>query len=194
VDAPTSVPSTTSSVALGVCQKTALPKTSVNTCAAYKLIKTAFDAATTNSAPLSDIFGASVRLAFHDAGETDLTSTDSLGPDGCLSQSSSNAGLIETTSLVNTLLEPMWQQYCDKMSRADFWVLFAKLSVEKADPTHSISIPFHFGRTDNLECDGGAGRLPSAGQGQSELTRVFVDQMGLSIQDAGDPLLLVLIM
>ncbi len=127
-----------------------------------------------------------MRLAFHDAGEMDQTSSDSLGPDGCLSESGSNAGLVETDSLVNTLLEPIWQQHCDKISRADFWVLFAKLSIEKADSTHSMRVAFQFGRQDVTTCNAGIGRLPSADFGLSEFERVFVNQMGLTLGEGGE--------
>jgi len=52
-----------------------------------------------NPLALSDIFGQSIRLAFHDAGEIDLTnSTDFMGPDGCISNTRPNSGLFETTS------------------------------------------------------------------------------------------------
>jgi catalase (peroxidase I) len=171
---------------VGACQKTAVrPSTATNICSIYKSIKTSFDAATSDKSALSSIYGVAVRLAFHDAGEVDLNSVDSNGPDGCLAQVGDSSGLLETTSLVTTLIEPMWQQYCDKMSRADFWVLFAKLSLEKSS-AYNMSIPFHFGRVDNAVCDTGAGRLPAAGLGLDEFKRVFVNQMGLTLSDAGN--------
>ena len=42
-----------------------------------------------------------------------------------------------------TLLEPIWQRYCDLISRGDFWALIGKLSVEKADPTGTIDITYY---------------------------------------------------
>jgi len=97
--------------------------TQAGVCAAYKGIKTAFySQLPTDPFALSDIFGQSIRLAFHDAAEADVTqSSDLMGPDGCISNSASNNGLIESTSYVTTLLEPIWQMYCDSMSRGDFW-------------------------------------------------------------------------
>lgn len=108
-----------------------------------------------------------------------------MGPDGCMSSSGDNAGLIEANSLVRTVLEPIWQKYCDTISRADFWALFAKLVVEKADPTHTIRIPFQYGRVDSVACEAGAGRLPNAQLGRNMLQQVFVTQMGLTMNDAG---------
>lgn len=62
----------------------------------------------------SQILGKVVRLAFHDAAEYDQSSTDTLGVDGCLSNDFQNKGLIEETSIVNTLIEPIWQTWCIK--------------------------------------------------------------------------------
>eukprot|EP01034_Spumella_vulgaris_P027815 gene27815-34594_t len=174
----------------GICAKTngaSLVSSKAGTCVAYKGMQAAFDAATSDSLGAlvqSNIFGIAVRLAFHDAGEFDQTSSDLMGSDGCLSDSTDNAGLVELTSLVNTIIEPVWQQYCDSISRADFWVLWAKLSAEKADPTGTLSIAYQYGRKDNSECDAGEGRLPSGAKGMDEITRVFVTQMGLTLNDA----------
>jgi len=57
----------------------------------------------------SNLYGKAVRLAWHDAGETDIRTNDTMGPDGCLSNSSDNNGLVEDTSLVYTFIEPLWQ-------------------------------------------------------------------------------------
>jgi len=135
---------------------------------------------------LSDILGQSVRLAFHDAGEIDIRSTtDTLGPDGCLSQTAANAGLIESTSQVLLTLEPMWQSVCDKISRADFWALFAKLSVEyAAGGLSNINIPYQYGRVDKRTCPVPVDRLPNSQQGISMIQTVFGSQMGLTLTDA----------
>ena len=139
----------------------------------------------------SDLFGKSVRLAFHDAGEVDLTKpTDTMGPDGCLSSSGDNAGLVEPTSPVVTILEPIWQQYCDKISRADFWVLFAKLvlqytALQNNNGFYSISINYQYGRKDKKYCEAGKGRLPNAQNGVKAIKQLFVNQMGLTMNDAG---------
>ncbi len=114
----------------------------------------------------SKFFGSVIRLAFHDAAEVLVfDSSDRYGPDGCLSRSQDNIGLIESSKLTSTVIEPMWQRHCSTgISRADFWVLLAKLVVEKSALLGSavVTVPFYYGRKDNLECDGGKGRLPSA--------------------------------
>ncbi len=146
----------------------------------------AFAAATSasqGSFAQSNIFGAAVRLAFHDAGEFDQTSSDAFGPDGCLSSSDDHAGLVEATSLVQTVIEPIWQQWCDKISRADFWALFAKMAAEAADPTRQLKIAFQYGRKDNAVCLDNH-RMPTAQGGLTEISRVFVTQMGLTLTDA----------
>lgn len=133
----------------------------------------------------SQLFGAALRLAFHDAGEINLSSADSLGPDGCLSldPASGNQGLIELVEEPSAIMEPIWQKYCDKISRADFWVYFGKLVTEKA-ATAVVTVDFHYGRKDNIECSGGTGRLPDASLGLAEINRVFTTQMGLTLVDA----------
>lgn len=119
------------------------------------------------------------------AGEVDITKSDTMGPDGCLSPTSDSAGLIESTSLVNTILEPIWQNHCNQISRADFWALFGKLIVETATPGQAIQIPFQYGRKDSAQCIAGEGRLPSDTQrGLDTLNQVFVTQMGLTLNDA----------
>ena len=81
----------------------------------------------------SRLFGSALRLVFHDAAEMSSDAADRLGADGCLSQSSDNAGLVEATSLAATVIESAWQKYCGQgISRADFWVLFAKLCAERS--------------------------------------------------------------
>jgi hypothetical protein len=164
-----------------------LQPTKGNICRAYNIIQNSFETWIPNSTYIlerSNIFGSAIRLAFHDAGEADLLlSEDKLGPDGCLSPSSDSAGLLESFSKVVTLFEPLWQRTCDLISRADFWVLLAKLSLEKSS-NHSMEIPFQFGRQDNRHCQHGEGRLPETIGGLGEITRVFVQQMGLTIEDA----------
>lgn len=140
---PTFRPSTalpTITPSLGAfCKKTngiSVPKNATGTCVAYKSILKEFQAAIPGSAfGQANLFGQAIRLAFHDSGEADITTTDFMGPDGCLSSSSDNAGLIEPTSLVFTVLEPIWQNYCNLISRADFWALAAVFAIQAAEPT-----------------------------------------------------------
>lgn len=160
--------------------------TKQNICQVYSITLNSFQSyiSNLNLMEKSQLYGAAVRLAFHDAGKYDQFWIDEFGPDGCLSKFPENAGLIEPDGIVNTIIESMWQNVCDKISRADFWVLFAKLVIEEADPTHKISIPFHYGRIDAQTCDGGAFRLPGGQLGIDEFQRVFVFQMGLTLHDA----------
>lgn len=132
----------------------------------------------------ADLFGQALRYVFHDAGEFDLNTGDLFGPDGCISDTGSNNGIKESESLVESVMEPIWQLVCDRMSRADFFVLFAKLVIEEADTTGTIDIPYQYGRRHSTDCSGGAGRLPSAQFGLLDLNNFFVGKMGLSINDA----------
>jgi len=149
-----------------------------------------------NNTALSDTYGQSIRLAFHDAGEIDLSNpSDKLGPDGCLSSDPESNGITERTSVVYTFIEPFWQEYCEYLTRADFWALIGKLAVESAaKPTSNfpegdnIIIPYKYGRTDNKKCHITTSRLPDAQQGYhgpNGLDAVFIKRMGLTLDDVG---------
>lgn len=115
------------------CKKR-LVQTSKKTCSAYKAIKTRFLKSIKDISinEKTNIFAIAIRLVFHDAAEIDITlPNDLLGPDGCISNNNANNGLTEANSIVNTLLNPLWLPLCGKVSRADFWVMIAKLSVMK---------------------------------------------------------------
>lgn len=108
----------------GICLKTngeTPAESKANICSAYNSLTEEFEThlPSNDDFSLSDLLGASIRLAFHDAGEVDISSGDLMGSDGCLSNSRDNAGLIEASSPVQTILEPLFQKYCDKISRAD---------------------------------------------------------------------------
>lgn len=154
--------------------------------AVYKEVKNEINRYVLRSSEFSKaaLFGAALRLAFHDAGEFDINSSDLLGPDGCMAQSGDHLGLSQNGTMAVDFFEPMWQRYCDSISRADFWVMIGKIAAERADPSRSLNIPFHFGRKDVTECSGGDGRLPDAGPGMSEIKRTFVQQMGLTLKDS----------
>jgi len=133
---------------------------------------------------VSDIFGNTMRATFHDCGEFLPDSEDNYGCDGCFSDTEANAGLLEDDAIILTFIEDIWQKYCDKITRADFWVLIGKFVAEKGDPTKRINIPFSYGRPDNTKgCTANAeGRLPNHQIGFSEYTRVFVDQMQMTLR------------
>jgi hypothetical protein len=161
--------------------------TQTNICQAYGMIQLSFQNALPNSNDIlsrGKLFGSAVRLAFHDAGEYDIRTSDVLGPDGCLSHGPNNRGLQEDSSIVMTVLEPLWQQVCQYITRADFWVMFAKLVIEEAT-SHSITIAYQYGRHDNSDCRVGANRLPSGQSGLTDIEEVFVSQMNLTMTDAG---------
>ena len=158
---------------------------------------------------VSNILGNAARLAFHDAGEVDITTTDKFGSDGCLSDSGPNSGLKEVNTIAMTIIEPLWQKYCDKISRADFWVLFAKIALESGlpgvgrfdkyvistlalppvaipgeNPNPNLNLPFQYGRIDAVgNCNAGADRLPAHQPGLGEFERVYVRNMGMTVRD-----------
>ena len=134
---------------------------------------------------VSNLLGSAIRLVFHDAGEVDIRTADLFGSDGCLADNAPNSGLKEKNTIAVVLIEPLWQQYCDKISRADFWVLFGKIAAESALPNGKFSmfmaaaevaapgaipapanpsnympylnIPFQYGRKDAVgNCNGGS--------------------------------------
>ena len=130
-----------------------------------------------------DLVGGIVRLAFHDAAAFDRNlKDDTLGVDGCFDASNpDNAGLEE---LVQTHLDPLWQPFCSKISKADFWVLAAKVAVEET-ATQDIAVAFRYGRTTVANCSyDGPTRLPGAQTGLDEIRRVFQHQMGLTMRQA----------
>lgn len=131
----------------------------------------------------TNLIAISVRVAFHDAAEFNINTTDLLGPDGCLSSDPDNAGMIEDTSLVMTTLESIWQNYCDRISRADFWVYIAGISINLASG-YKVSIPFQYGRSDATECQNdGTGRLPSGQFFYNDTENFFLNQLNLNIED-----------
>ena len=68
------------------------------------------------------------------------------GPDGCLSDSRWNAMLREPGRFTTTFVEDTWQEHCESISRADFWVMLGNIALGLADPTGYIerSLPFKY--------------------------------------------------
>jgi catalase (peroxidase I) len=98
--------------------------------------------------------------------------------EGCVdSNNPDNAGLDEVVAEIDLL----WRPFCSFLSKADFWVLAAKVAVE-VTATAPITIPFRFGRTTAATCVDGV--LPGAQAGISEIQRVMVDQMGLTMRES----------
>ena len=168
---------------------TAAAMTSATMCSIRTSVARDLDAllATASNLQKARIFGSALRLAFHDAAEISTDAADKLGADGCLSQSSENFGLVEATSLVATVIEPLWQKNCALgVSRADFWVLFAKLCAERSAALGgaTITVPFYYGRKDNQgSCNIVSSRQPDALSGSFATTTTFFNKMGLSVDD-----------
>jgi len=133
------------------------------------------------------LFGSALRLVFHDASEMSSDSADKLGADGCLSQSSENFGLIESTSIAATVIESVWQKNCGLgISRADLWVLFAKLCAERSAALGgaTVTVPFYYGRKDNKgTCNLSSSRQPDALATSFATTTSFFGKMSLSVDD-----------
>ena len=140
---------------------------------------------------LASMYGKAVRMVFHDAVDLDLTKPDLMGADGCIGDAFGSAGLIEPTSPILTIYEPIYQAYCDKINRADFFVLAGKLVIETAEPTKSIKLSFQYGRRECYDCSAGIGRDPDAQLGMHAIQQSYIVQMGLTYEDAGTYVLIV---
>ena len=163
-------------------------------CSAYSGIKAQFLSVVNNlkaqntdasKKQLASIYGKAVRMVFHDAVDLDLTQPDLMGADGCIGDAHGSAGLIEQTSPIFTVYEPIYQQFCDNINRADFFVLMGKLVIETAEPTNTIKLSFQYGRRETYDCSAGIGRDPNAQLGVHAIKQGFVVQMGLTYEDAG---------
>ena len=80
-------------------------------------------------------------------------------------------------------VEPLYQSFCEGISRADFWALLGKLAVEIADSSPNKAtlsvLQYKYGRKDQASCGTGSGRLPEAEfGGVSPLVSVFQNQYG----------------
>jgi len=82
---------------------------------------------------------------------------------------------------------------CCYYRRADFWVLFSILVVQYTAAPNTINLQskYQFGRKDSRSCNAGVGRLPSAQNGLSNINKVFVTQLGLTMSDAGNKYMLL---
>lgn len=204
------------------CQSTnGAPPSTVPDCTTLAAIEAAWLAALNNlpnpSKERNALVGAVVRLAFHDAGEFDgrfpaesasfgsnnRPLSERYGADGCLTEAGDHAGLHGAFDEVNLILEPIWQNFCDKITRADFWVVVASFALFGADTTNRLRdhpqafMPIQVGRADSCNCDAGqhlrdadgvldtnTHRMPVATRGIDTIQRVFVDQMGMTLQQA----------
>jgi len=131
----------------------------------------------------SNILGSAIRWAFHDCAEYRYGSVDNFGCDGCLSNTEPNSGLKEDHTLRATLLQPIWQEYCDLMSLADFVALIGAFAAEYGDRSHSLHIEKYFGRKDNHNCNNGAGRLPGHQAADIEIEKTFLMNMQMTMRE-----------
>ena len=183
---------TSSSTQTSLCKITnysSITPTKEGICAAYKNVLSSFTAllpaagaSIAGDFTRSNILAKAVRLAFHDAGEMDVRTSDLLGPDGCLSNDADNAGLLVGT-IVDQLFEPIFQQNCNLISRADYWALLGWLAVNIASGS-AASIKYQYGRKDAVTCPLPATRLPSAQMGGNGVGQYFQSQLGLTLTDA----------
>lgn len=172
------------------CLKTngaAAVSTKISICEAFEATNKTFTRYVTEIYPDEDFvqvdfIAQSVRLAFHDAGEHDIRSTDDLGPDGCVSNIEDNAAFLDPIEFTATVYEDMWQDHCDSISRADFYAMLAMLSLEFADKTDQLRIRYQFGRTDNSECETGV-RIPTAQSNWEQTLAYYENQLGLTAND-----------
>jgi hypothetical protein len=127
-----------------------------------------------------DVTAGMVQLAFHDAGTYDKV-TNSGGPDGCVNLDlAENKGLKE---FIVPLLAPVYTTYKSVISYADFIVLAANVAINAAS-SYVVTMPFNWGRTDGTDCDVvDVHRLPEGVQSISHVKAVFVERMGLTLQD-----------
>ena len=81
------------------------------------------------------------------------------------------------------LLAPVYATYKSVISYADFIVLAANVAINAAS-SYVVTMPFNWGRTDGTDCDVvDVHRLPEGVQSISHVKAVFVERMGLTLQD-----------
>eukprot|EP01038_Epipyxis_sp_PR26KG_P009951 gene9951-13385_t len=186
---PTASPTVTPLAAFPVCANlkgNPLVFSKDNVCQAYNIALGLYNKLTfTDQIQLAHFYGVVVRLAFHDAGEVDINSADLAGPDGCMAIQQDNFGLFESTSPIMIQVETIFQKVCQYISRADFWIMFAKFVIEDIVPAGTpMLIKYQYGRKDSTSCMAGVGRLPSAQGNLNTIRNVFVNRMGLTMLDA----------
>lgn len=64
-------------------------------------------------------------------------------------------------------------------------MLFATLVVQYTATPSGVHFNYQFGRKDSHSCNAGNGRLPDAQNGLNNIHQVFVNQLGLTMSDAG---------
>jgi len=142
--------------------------------------------------PRGDLAGCLVRLTGHDIMDFNRENNNG-GADGCIDfQDPDNLGLkgcmLESVSerdSSNISLELMWQDFCQEVSIADFFVIAAEALMEATAPgqhrgmwSGSFRNGFKFGRQTALSCNPEA--LPNPIHACDAVEEVFIERMGLT--------------
>jgi len=144
--------------------------------------------------PKGDLAGCLVRLAGHDVMDFN-PALNNHGSDGCIDFADpDNKGLhgcmlrdFNERDSVNISLELMWQDFCQEVSAADFFVLAAEVMMAATTPaagghqdmwTNSFASNFRFGRTTATECS--PEPLPNPTHSCDAVQEVFIDRLGLT--------------
>jgi len=146
--------------------------------------------------PRGDLAGCLVRLTGHDIMDFNRENNNG-GADGCIDfQDHDNLGLkgcmLESVSerdSSNVSLELMWQEFCQEVSIADFFVIAAEALMEATAPRQhrgmwsgSLRRNFKFGRQTALQCS--PEPLPNPTHACDAVEEVFIERMGLSPEQA----------
>jgi len=130
----------------------------------------------------SDITAGAIQLAFHDAGTWDPSATSKGGADGCACDKfGPNKGL----DYIKDVLAPIYDQYKNYLSLADFWVICANAAIKSSVAAEDapLTVGFKYGRSDIdcSDCDATvAARLPDESKSTDHVEEVFVTRMGLT--------------
>jgi hypothetical protein len=136
--------------------------------------------------PMGDMFGAVVRLVFHDA------AGQAPGSNGCIDfvNTGSNRGLEDITSSLDQLF--VQKNYLNVITKADLYVLAAVTVIEFAstvavnnltlDLPTVLHLPFRYGRPDQASCND-AGRLPSASFQWPDMQLLFGGRFNMTTRE-----------
>eukprot|EP00808_Paulinella_micropora_P031751 g3733.t1 len=138
-----------------------------------------------------DVYGALIRLVFHDAGTYDKNRGTG-GAHGCIAVPCTGVNKCEYTSDNNLGLPYMIDElrklydsrnYYDVLSFADFMHFAGYLAVKLSAPAYTDELEFKWGRTDCPHQMPYFGNMPSAEEQSFDYYWSFFDAMGLSPTD-----------
>ena len=138
-----------------------------------------------------------IKYVFYDAAEYDRNNYDYNRVDGCINVNDPMYLYIKREDdlfFQEATFDTLWEGYCKDLSRSDFYVLLAtihiEILVEAGNEDVRLSIPVSLGREDRHDCsyrewnELGLSRLPDVRLGFSEIERVLMHQMGLSLEES----------